>query len=185
MKLEKLSRSQAAEYLHASDNSKSIAQWFTFLNDNARDDKRGKQPKIEFIKDLNNISLYSRLDLDMYIQSCKELREVKKLKVQESRTAQIKKAFGTEDVNNQNQYGQCFGYKWQGATVNMITDNADKSSNSAAVQLIISHPLRASALSLQEAKEFTQELIDVISRLDKAYCPALSPKANRQSLISE
>ena len=171
MLLEKLTRSQAAEYMHALDNSKSVAQWFTFLNDNARDDKRGKQPKIEFIKDLNNVSLYSRSELDSYIHSRKELRKEKELKVLESRTAQIKKAFGTEDPNNQNKYGQCFGYRWQGASINIVADNMQKNSNAAAIQLIINHPLRASALSLNEAKALTQELIDVIAYLDKSYEP--------------
>ncbi|UYF80226.1 hypothetical protein [Acinetobacter ursingii] len=174
MKLEKLTRSQAAEYLCSLDTTKSVAQWFTYLNDNARDDRRRKQPKIEFSKDINGTSLYSRKDLNVYIELRKSLREEKAAKLVESEVEKIKKAFGTEDTNNQNKFGQCFGHKWQGASVNIIADNADTSPEAAAIQLIINHPLRASALSLQEAKELTQEFIDSISRLDKSFEPKVT-----------
>jgi hypothetical protein len=179
MILKLMTRSQAAEYLHAIEQSKSIAQWYSFLNDNGRKDPtRGGTKrysyKIPTTKDLHGTVLYSRSELEKYIKVLNESRAEKAAKLEKSRTEQITKAFGVKDTHNQNKFGQCFGYKWQGASVNIVTDNMEKDRYAAAIQLIINHPLRASALSLDEAKAFTQELIDSIARLDKDYAPQVT-----------
>ncbi|EHU2483436.1 hypothetical protein ABTA49_12780 [Acinetobacter baumannii] len=178
-----ITRSQAADYLHSLDSSKSAAQWYSFLNDNGRKDpSRGSAKrfvyKIPTTKDLHGTILYSCSDLDQYIKKLNESRSEKAAKQEESRADQIKKAFGMDESQNHNAYGQYFGYKWDGAIISAITDNQDKGKDAAAIQMIIHNPLRASALSLRQAKELAQELIDAISCLDKSY----NPKATHQTV---
>lgn len=59
---------------------------------------------------------------------------------------------------NDTPEGQNFGYKWQGASVNLIADNHDKSADAVCIQIFINHPLRVTALSLSDAEKFLAEL---------------------------
>jgi hypothetical protein len=157
---------QAAEYLHSKNASKTVKQWKTVLMDNSRTEKRHAHV-IPLYRGANNMSFYKPKDLDVFLAAIHAKRENQAV----SRAEEIKAVYGTNDQDNDNGYGQNFGYKWQGATVTQITDNADTSPDGAAIQMIIYHPLRASALTLQQAKEFVQDQLDVIKRIDPSYKP--------------
>lgn len=159
-----MTRSQSAQRLHEADNSKTPIQWHTFLNDNAKPNVKPDK-KIPYELTLHNIAMYKSTDLEAFIAKRKAKVQEKSAQAQKSRLVELTSNFGLDDQQNQNSFGQNFGYVWKGASVNLITDNAERGqSNAVSIQLQINHPLRVSALTTMQAEELLQELQVVIAQ---------------------
>lgn len=159
-----ITRSQAAQWLHDADKSKSAIQWHTFLNDNAKP-KVSPERKIPYDLTLHNIAMYKTSDLESFMQKRKAKQEAKAKKVSTSRVAEITAILGLADKENQNSFGQSFGYVWKGASVNLIADNAERGQpNAVSIQLQINHPLRVSALTTAQAEEFAKEILETVAQ---------------------
>jgi hypothetical protein len=159
-----MTRSQAAHRLCELDNSKTPIQWHTFLNDNAKPNVKPER-KIPYELTLHNIAMYKSTDLEAFIAKRDAKAQEKAAQAQKSRAAEITAHFGLDDQQNQNSFGQNFGYIWKGASANLISHNAERGKKSAvSVQLQINHPLRVSALTTAEAEAFANEILDVVSQ---------------------
>lgn len=159
-----ITRSQAANWMHDADKSKSVIQWHTFLNDNAKP-KVSPDRKIPYDLTLHNIAMYKTSDLESFMQKRKAKQEAKAKKVSTSRVAEITARLGLADKENQNSFGQSFGYVWKGASVNLIADNAERGQpNAVSIQLQINHPLRVSALTTAQAEEFAKEILEAVAQ---------------------
>ncbi|MFV5514001.1 hypothetical protein [Acinetobacter gerneri] len=158
-----MTRSQAAQRLHELDDSKSPIQWRTFLNDNAKPNVKPER-KIPYELTLHNIAMYKTTDLEAFIAKRKAKAQAKAAQTEQSRVAEITAHFGLDDQQNQNSFGQNFGYVWKGASVNLIADNAERGKKSAvSIQLQINHPLRVSALTTADAEAFANEILEAVS----------------------
>lgn len=160
-------RAKAAEHLHSLDQSKSVVQWHTFLNDNARSGSRvsKKMPQIPFKQDLNNSAMYKVVDLDAFIDQRQALKSENKEVMIKNVEQRHVEAYGMNDRSNDNSFGQCFGHRWKGASINLIADNAERGQpNAVSVQLIVNHPLRVSALTTLQAEELLKELNEVVKQ---------------------
>ena len=157
-----ITRSQAAQWLHDVDKSKSAIQWHTFLNDNAKP-KVSSDRKIPYELTLHNIAMYKTTDLEAFIDKRKTKQQEKAKKVTSSRVAELTATFGLKE--NKNSFGQSFGYVWKGASVNLIGDNAERGQPTAvSIQLQINHPLRVSALTTAQAETFAKEILDAVAQ---------------------
>ncbi|WP_343596049.1 hypothetical protein [Acinetobacter sp.] len=159
-----LTRSQAAQCLHEADKSKTAVQWNTFLNDNSKPRVKPEK-RIPYERTIHNIAMYRLSDLEAFIAKRKEQAQAKRVIVQQSRIVDLTARFGLADQENQNSFGQNFGYVWKGASVNLIADNAERGqSNAVSLQLIINHPLRVSALTTVEAEVFANEILEAVAQ---------------------
>ena len=159
-----LTRSQAAQRLHEADKSKTAIQWNTFLNDNSK--PRVKPDKrIPYERTIHNIAMYRLSDLETFIAKRKEQAQAKREIAQQSRVADLTAHFGLADQENENSFGQNFGYVWKGASVNLIADNAERGQpNAVSIQLQINHPLRVSALTTAQAEAFANEILEAVAQ---------------------
>lgn len=154
-----ITRSQAAKLLHEKDPSKSESQWHSFLNDNAKPRVKPEN-KIPYEKTIHNVAMYKTTDIAAFLAK----RKAKKAEAESSRAAEVKLATGLDSKENQNSFGQSFGYVWKGAHVGLITDNAERGQPGAvSIQLQINHPLRVSALTTEQAEEFAKEILDAVA----------------------
>jgi hypothetical protein len=159
-----ITRSQAAQWLHDADKSKSAIQWHGFLNDNAKPKVRPDR-KIPYELTLHNIAMYKTTDLEVFIEKRKAKQQEKAKKNSTSRVAEVTATLGLNDQENQNSFGQSFGYVWKGASVNLIADNAERGQpNAVSIQLQINHPLRVSALTTAQAEEFAKEILEAVAQ---------------------
>jgi len=159
-----ITRSQAAQALHEKDKSKSVVQWHTFLNDNTKPHVKPEK-RIPYELTLHNIAMYKTTDLEAFIQKRKEKQQEKAKKAASSRVAELTATLGLHDQENQNSFGQSFGYVWKGASVNLIADNAERGQpNTVSIQLQINHPLRVSALTTAQAEEFAREILEAVAQ---------------------
>lgn len=157
-------RSQAAQRLYELDDSKSPIQWHTFLNDNAKPSVKPER-KIPYELTLHNIAMYKTTDLEAFIAKRKAKAQAKAAQTEQSRVAEITAHFGLDDQQNQNSFGQNFGYVWKGASVNLIADNAERGKkNAVSIQLQINHPLRVSALTTEDAEAFANEILEAVAQ---------------------
>lgn len=164
-------RHEASQYLFENDNSRSSSQWYSFLGDNARG-RVLSHHRVNYSKSTNKIVLYQIADLDLLLKVLKaDDKQFRIVKDNGGRSVEL--AFGSNVKENDNGYGQNFGYKWKGGSVHQIVGNHDKSPDASVMQLIINHPLRVSALSIKQAKELTQDLINEIAYIDKSYQPQI------------
>lgn len=158
-------RAQAAEQLNKLDPSKTVVQWHTFLNDNARTGKRAskKLPQIPYKSDLYNNAMYKTADIEAFLKEYQARKLAQRhVEIEESQLSFIK-AYGMQDCSNENSFGQHFGHRWKGASVNLIADNAERGQPDAvSLQLIINHPLRVSALTTMEAEAFAKEVLEAV-----------------------
>lgn len=160
-----ITRSQAAELLNKLDKVKSVSQWHTFLNDNTKPSVKTEN-RIPFEKTANNISMYHIDNIEGFIAKRKaEAKARKEQSARPTRVDTLRQAYGFEEKENQNTVGQVFGYKWKGASVNLIADNAERGQpHAVSIQLQINHPLRVSALTTAEAEAFAKELMQAVER---------------------
>lgn len=159
-----MTRSQVAQRLHELDDSKSPIQWHTFLNDNAKPNVKPDR-KIPYELTLHNIAMYKSTDLEAFIAKRKAKTQEKAAQAQQSQVAEIRARFGLGDKQNQNSFGQNFGYVWKGASVNLIADNAERGKkNAVSIQLQINHPLRVSALTTADAEAFANEILEAVAQ---------------------
>ncbi|HAV5495930.1 hypothetical protein ACOT19_03875 [Acinetobacter baumannii] len=160
-------RAKAAEHLNTLDPSKTVVQWHTFLNDNARTGRRAskKLPQIPYKPDLNNNAMYKTADLEAFLKAYQALKLAQRqAEIEESQQC-FRRAYGALDHSNDNSFGQCFGHRWEGASVNLIADNAERGQpNAVSLQLIINHPLRVSALTTVEAEAFAKEVLEAVEQ---------------------
>lgn len=152
-----MTRSQSAQWLHEADKSKTAIQWNTFLNDNSKP-KVKPEKRIPYERTIHNIAMYKMSDLETFIAK-------RKAKAQASRVSEMVIPFGSDSKENQNSFGQNFGYVWKGASVNLIADNAERGQkNAVSIQLQINHPLRVSALTTIEAEAFAKEILEAVAQ---------------------
>ncbi|MCZ3345613.1 hypothetical protein NRA11_17200 [Acinetobacter baumannii] len=154
-----ITRSQAANMLHQKDPSKSESQWHSFLNDNAKPRVKPEN-KIPYEKTIHHVAMYKTSDIEAFLAK----RAAKKAALESSRIAEAKLISGLDSKENQNSFGQSFGYVWKGAHVGLIPDNAERGQPDAvSIQLQINHPLRVSALTTQQAEEFANQILDAVA----------------------
>ena len=152
-----MTRSQSAQWLHEADKSKTAIQWNTFLNDNSKP-KVKPEKRIPYERTIHNIAMYKMSDLETFIAK-------RKAKAQASRVSEMVIPVGSDSKENQNSFGQNFGYVWKGASVNLIADNAERGQkNAVSIQLQINHPLRVSALTTIEAEAFAKEILEAVAQ---------------------
>lgn len=159
-----LTRSQCAQRLHEADKSKTALQWNTFLNDNSKP-RVDPEKRIPYERTIHNIAMYRLPDLESFIAKRKAKTQEKAKKAQASQAQKVTAAFGLDDQKNRNSFGQNFGYVWEGASVTLIADNAERGQKKAvSLQLQINHPLRVSALTTAEAEAFAMEILEVVAQ---------------------
>ncbi len=109
--------------------------------------------------------MYRLSDLETFITKRKEQAQAKREIAQQSRVADLTAHFGLADKENENSFGQNFGYVWKGASVNLIADNAERGQpNAVSIQLQINHPLRVSALTTAQAEAFANEILEAVAQ---------------------
>lgn len=159
-----ITRSQAAQSLHDKDKSKSVVQWHTFLNDNTKPHVKPEK-RIPYELTLHNVAMYKTTDIDAFISKRNAEQEAKQRKKQSTRVNQLSEQLGLNDQENQNSFGQSFGYVWKGAHVTVIADNAERGQPDAvSIQLQINHPLRVSALTTAQAEAFANDILDAVAQ---------------------
>lgn len=159
-----MTRSQSAHWLHEVDKSKTALQWNTFLNDNSKP-KVNPEKRIPYERTVHNIAMYKLSDLEDFIAKRKVKSQEREKRVQSSRVAELTATLGLKDQENQNSFGQSFGYAWKGAAVNVIPENAERGQPDAvSIQLQINHPLRISALTTAQAEGFAKEILEAVAQ---------------------